>query len=184
MSSRLILELLIDLLKKDGCRICDLDAGEIPDVIILDHNNMNEELILKWHDAKIVLIDTGIKKEDIAELIRTYKIDGIISTNTDIKHFKKALRAVCKGKTWLYLDINEFMLGQTIEPKKPKDISRREREVIDLVCKGCTNKEIASNLSLSEQTVKAHISRIFRKFNVSNRSQLVALFMKSQEILS
>ncbi len=176
--SRLISEMLTDLFKRDGCQVCNLDAGESPDVFILDHNNINKELTLKWPAAKIVLIDLGIKKEDIAELIRAYKIDGIISTNTDIRHFKKALESVCKGKKWLYLDINEFMFGQNIDSKKRKDMTKREMDVIDLVCKGLTNKEIASRLSLSEQTIKAHISRIFRKLGILNRSQLVALFMK------
>lgn len=178
MSSRLMGDLLSEAVKKDGCRICVDNGKDIPDLLLVDYNNIKEAQSSLWSGAKIVLIDTGIKKEDIAEIFRSYRVDGIISKNTDIKHFKKALRAVYKGKKWLYLDINEFIQMPPIGLKKPEDISKREREVVDLVCKGFTNKEIASNLSLSEHTVKAHISRIFRKFNVSNRSQLVALFMK------
>jgi DNA-binding CsgD family transcriptional regulator len=55
-----------------------------------------------------------------------------------------------------------------------------EKEIASLICQGYRNKEIAQRLNISEQTVKAHLNRIFRKFNVSNRSQLITLAMNNR----
>lgn len=54
------------------------------------------------------------------------------------------------------------------------DLTRRERQVLDRVCQGLSNKSIASELGVSEQAVKAHITRLFLKYGVENRAGLVA----------
>lgn len=53
-------------------------------------------------------------------------------------------------------------------------LTERERDVLDLVCDGATSKEIGHRLGISEQAVKAHISRLFRKYGVTNRAGLAA----------
>ncbi|UUZ81906.1 helix-turn-helix transcriptional regulator [Paenibacillus sp. P26] len=57
-------------------------------------------------------------------------------------------------------------------------LTQREQQVADLVVEGCTNAEIGSKLFISETTVKKHLSFIFEKTGVKNRSQLIGLFMK------
>lgn len=54
------------------------------------------------------------------------------------------------------------------------DLTRRERQVLERVCGGLTNKGIAGELGVSEQAVKAHLSRLFLKYGVENRAGLVA----------
>jgi DNA-binding CsgD family transcriptional regulator len=63
---------------------------------------------------------------------------------------------------------------------KINGITGREKEIIEYVCQGYTNKEIASKLILSEHTVKAHLNRIFKKFNATSRSKLITLVMNSK----
>ncbi|KWX76547.1 hypothetical protein AML91_10065 [Paenibacillus jilunlii] len=63
-------------------------------------------------------------------------------------------------------------------PKEEWGISPREEEVLELIILGKTNKEIASALFISEHTVKNHLSRIFNKMNVTDRSQIIALIYK------
>ncbi|MEI2395015.1 helix-turn-helix transcriptional regulator [Paenibacillus phytohabitans] len=63
-------------------------------------------------------------------------------------------------------------------PKEEWGISPREEEVLELIILGKTNKEIASALFISEHTVKNHLSRIFTKMNVTDRSQIIALVYK------
>ncbi|QSF47586.1 hypothetical protein JRJ22_02375 [Paenibacillus tianjinensis] len=63
-------------------------------------------------------------------------------------------------------------------PKEEWGISPREEEVLELIVHGKTNKEIASALFISEHTVKNHLSRIFTKMNVTDRSQIIALVYK------
>ncbi|SEU29118.1 LuxR C-terminal-related transcriptional regulator [Paenibacillus sp. NFR01] len=66
-------------------------------------------------------------------------------------------------------------------PRSPKEewgITPREEEVLELIVQGKTNKEIAGTLVISEHTVKNHLSRIFNKMNVTDRSQIIALIYK------
>jgi DNA-binding NarL/FixJ family response regulator len=123
-----------------------------------------------------------MKQEDIIAIMLSYKIYGIFSASTNILLFKKALKVVCAGQIWMDNDIIRTFLhnnGLISKTGKVNGITVKEKEVIEFVCQGHTNKEIASELFVSEQTVKAHLNRIFRKLNVSNRSQLVALTIKN-----
>lgn len=63
-------------------------------------------------------------------------------------------------------------------PKEEWGISPREEEVLELIILGKTNKDIASALFISEHTVKNHLSRIFNKMDVTDRSQIIALVYK------
>lgn len=55
-----------------------------------------------------------------------------------------------------------------------RELTRRERQVLDRICQGLSSKSIASELGVSEQAVKAHITRLFLKYGVENRAGLVA----------
>jgi len=61
------------------------------------------------------------------------------------------------------------------------DLTRREYEVLQLMTKGATNREIATTIFLSEETVKSHVKRILHKFGVANRGQAVASYLESLE---
>ena len=63
-------------------------------------------------------------------------------------------------------------------------ISRREREVIRLLCKGCSNKEIARQLFINEITVKTHISNILAKLNLHNRMQIIVYYYNRNDELN
>jgi DNA-binding NarL/FixJ family response regulator len=83
--------------------------------------------------------------------------------------------------------VNNFKVfgnKKTENKNKTKDliqkygISKREMEVIELICEGCSNKEIANRLFISVDTVKDHNSRIYLKTEVKNRTQLAKLFLE------
>lgn len=152
-----------------------------PDFIVVDCYTLKRDVSLPQSDAKIILIDYGLSEEEIASLLIAHKIDGVMATTTDIQLFKKALLAIKKGQIWI--DNRKIKaLVHNAEWAKTSNVddgfSKRERDIIILISKGFMNREIATNLCISEQTVKTHISRVFRKANVSRRSQLVPLAMK------
>jgi len=190
LSNNLICEALYDLLKKDDNENKIIVADDKnnassfrPDVILVDLNNINQKLFSQYPEAKIILIDTGIKQEDIIATLVSYKIHGVLSPRTDIHLFKKALKAVSKGEIWIDNGTVKAFLHNTgllSSTGKINGITEREKEIIGHVCQGCRNKEIASRLFVSEQTVKAHLNRVFRKLNVSSRSQLVALAVNNR----
>lgn len=81
-----------------------------------------------------------------------------------------------------FLDKMIASVGLPVEDRQDGDgldsLSEREKEVIELLAKGCTNQEIAGTLYVSEVTVKKHLGNIFRKLNVKNRAQLIQKYLK------
>ena len=191
LGSRLISEILSDYLSKDHIDyeivIANNGAGNNnnfkPDIILADINTIHAKLFTAYPESKVALFDTGLKKEDIISAMLAYKIDGAISANMDPSFFEKALDVIRKGELWIENSTVKAMLHNgriASRTDKANSATERENEIITHVCKGCSNKEIASKLFLSEQTIKAHLNRIFRKFNVSNRFQLITLAINNR----
>lgn len=102
---------------------------------------------------------------------------GYLSVNLPPDEFAHALHMVANG---------DFVVSREMSPKlreelasngapEPKDgLSDREREVLSLVALGATNREIAQNLTVTENTVKVHLRRILDKLNLRNRQQAAA----------
>lgn len=185
VSNYLISEALCDLLKKgeEGYHIVvttdrDSNANLKPDIILADIHNINPKLFSQYPGSKIILIDTGLQQEEIISIVLSYKICGVLAPDTDIHLFKKSLKVVSEGEIWMdNSTIKAFLHNTELITKtgKIKGITEKENEVIKCISKGYRNKEIASKLCISEHTVKAHLNRIFRKFNVSRRAQLMTL---------
>lgn len=190
LSNSLISEAIKELLTKqwEGHRIiacCKTINGFRPEIILVDNTTLKEELFSQYPDAKVILIDTGLRKESIVSALLCYKIWGVVSTNTDFHIFQKVLDAVCKGEIWIDNNvIKELLHNREIISKRGKitGITEREKEIIECVCQGYSNKEIASRLCISEQTVKAHLNKIFRKFGVSGRFQLIKLVIENSTL--
>jgi len=106
-----------------------------------------------------------------------------MATTSDLSHLKKALRTIQEGQVWIDNRKVKAMIQHAesaMALNQDANFSRKEREIIILISRGLMNREIAEQLCISEQTVKTHISRIFRKVNVSRRSQLVPFALKLQ----
>ena len=188
IGNSLMTEAIMQLLSKNGFdSIMAYDSnhanGFKPDVILVDITTINRDLLARYPEAKVLLMDTGIDKEKIITTLLTYKIHGILSTNTEFSLFKKALRVVSEGQIWIDNDtVKNFLHDSGVISKTGKinGITHREKEIVEFVCQGLTNKEIAVRLNLSEHTVKAHLNRIFRKFNTPSRSKLITLVMNNR----
>lgn len=101
---------------------------------------------------------------------------------------RKAVETVLKGDVWIQRDLISKVIGTLVNRSKPapsvtgshnrlddalKILSSREKEVVARIRRGESNKQIAEHLFISERTVKAHLSSIFKKLNLSDRLQLV-----------
>ena len=101
---------------------------------------------------------------------------------------QKAVETVLKGDVWIQRDLISKVIGTLVNRSKPaqtatgsqnrlndalKILSSREKEVVARIRMGASNKQIAEHLFISERTVKAHLSSIFKKLNLSDRLQLV-----------
>lgn len=92
---------------------------------------------------------------------------------------KDALLEVKKGNIWLYTEFLQMMINsysknlQKVECEELDKLSSREKEIAQLTKTGLSNKEIATNLDITERTVKAHLSSIYEKLNIKDRVALV-----------
>jgi DNA-binding NarL/FixJ family response regulator len=155
--------------------------GFQPDMVMVDARNLTQDPMPRCPEAKIILIDTGLELDEVINLLLTYRLDGVIDRHTDVALFKKALKAIVAGQLW----IDNGKMRAILDQAKPQgknhqaeSLSRKEQEIVMLVSQGLRNQDIAARLYISEQTVKTHIRSIFKKANVSRRSQLVPLALK------
>lgn len=151
-----------------------------PDVIIVDLKELTDDLITKYSKSKVLLLDMGNKKEDLLCNIIKYKLKGVFSHDSDLNQFIKAIRVINQGQIWISNNLVQALINKEFgdEHKIGKiKLTEKEREIIQLVCEGLSNKEIAKKVYISEQTVKAHLHKIFQKLNVKNRSQLIKLYI-------
>lgn len=111
---------------------------------------------------------------------------GIISKRSNTQQIKKALCRVAEGGIWLERSAAETLLDHVFSPpsgpqhelQRIELLTRREREIISLVCRSLRNKEIAATLCISESTVWHHLTSIFSKLQVADRVSLVTLALR------
>jgi DNA-binding NarL/FixJ family response regulator len=111
---------------------------------------------------------------DALEMTCAWKLGvrGIVLKGSPPEQLLKGIRAVCEGQRWVSGD----MLAQIEpEPTVGAGLTLRESEIVSAIREGNSNKEIASKLSISEETVKRHLSNIYAKLGISSRLELATL---------
>jgi two-component system, NarL family, nitrate/nitrite response regulator NarL len=165
-----------------------LAAGEQPDIILLDLDlgsvsglDMIRELKTAAAEARILIL-TGLR--DAGSLRRAVRLgaSGIVQKEAAAEVLLKAIERVRAGEVWLDRSITASLIaeiaqggenGQDPEAARIASLSAREREVITLIGEGLSNKRIAERLSISEITVRHHLTSIFAKLDVSDRLELL-----------
>jgi len=165
------------------------------DILLLDVHlpDTDEEELLKkirtlHPQLKILYLTIMRGTRYIHKLIR-HDIHGYILKNTSIEELVKALNNVFEGKKYFSKEINiidtdqDFRNTVTIEDKKVDEIlSKREIEVLTLVCKEYSNSEIAEKLFLSVSTVETHRKNLIAKLGVNNTVGLVKFALRNNLI--
>ena len=136
-----------------------------------------------YPDIKVIVLSSGNDQDEFVKNIRL-GARGIVQKSTSGSMLIKAIRKVQDGEFWLDRSTTAEVVRHFAERKaetaaEPRPVegrlpslSRREREIVNLVTHGLRNKELAERLSISEQTVKNHMHNIFDKLGVSDRLEL------------
>lgn len=159
--------------RKDACP---------PDLVLFDSRENIDHLKQQFSGAHFICIDLGLKDAELACLLFCHGVHGIISPRLDVDRFCKALRTVYKGEVWVEQTHLKALLnaGHSLpDSGRFRSLSDQDKRIIRLVATGKKNRQIADLLCLSEPTVKAHLSRIYKTLKVENRSSLVALATES-----
>lgn len=173
----------------DGYECLNLINKTHPDVVLLDINMPNLDglqvlSIMKQQKMKSKVIMLTIHK-DVDYLIEALDAgcDGYVLKDSDSETLKKAIFDVYKGETFiepsLTVLLNSSLAERDVMKDKLSELTKREVEVLKLIASGMFNKEIASTLCISERTVKNHVSNIFKKIEVSDRTQAAVFAIKN-----
>ena len=163
-----------------------------PDIVLLDINmpgmDTGETLsLLKSQGTKPLILTTGTNEDTILGALKA-GAKGYLSESTTIQNLIKAIESVSKGEIWVERKmVNRIVEGELNGDRPIKEqrnqtkeqLTPREKEVLALLKQGCTNKEIAEKLYISEKTVKSHLNNIFRRFNVSGRLQAIVYAIRN-----
>jgi len=106
---------------------------------------------------------------------------GYLLKTAEGRELRQAIRAVAEGRTFLMPEAAEALVRVVGQPAAPgQDLTAREREVLSLLAKGCSNEAIADQLVVSRATVKHHVGQILGKLNASSRTEAVTLAWRHQ----
>lgn len=176
----------LDILKK-------LNAEKnLPDVLLLDINMPNKNGIEVLKELKDLFINIKVifltVHNEVNYLMKAMDIgaDGYVLKDSDSAELKKAISRVMKGSSYiqpaLITAFNSELVKRDADTEKINELTDRELEVLKLVAGGSINKEIASILDISERTVKNHVSNIFKKIGVTDRTQAAVFAIKNELI--
>ena len=176
----------------DGVECLNKLETVTPDVLLLDINmpNMNGlEVLQKMKEKrmKIKVLVLTIHSE-VEYLLKAVDIgvNGYLLKDSESAELKKAIHAVVNGDNYIQPSLipvlNSKMIDRDKDVMKIESLTRRELEVLKNLSIGMYNKEIAEKLDISERTVKNHISNIFKKIEVTDRTQAAVFAIRNNLI--
>jgi two-component system nitrate/nitrite response regulator NarL len=176
----------------DGIEAIALVRQLNPDILMLDHTvpqmagiEVLRELARAGTNTRVIVMAASLRREEVLEVLQLGAY-GIVMKNSAMSLIVKSIPTVMAGQYWIgresisdlitYLRHGTPFSKPVSNPPKPRfGLTRRELQIVSSVVAAYSNKEIAERFTLSEDTVKHHLSNIFDKLGLSNRLEL-ALF--------
>ncbi len=197
--NRLLREGIASMLKKqpdmhvvvtvgNGENILQMIEKHKPNMVLIDlglrsQNSLNVVKLVKQNfpETKIIVMDLIPLQTDVLEFVQA-GVSGFMLKDINVLEFLKTIRSVFEGAQVLPPHLTGSLFSQIVEHaingNKPSAIiesvrmTKRERQVIELIADGSTNKEIAQTLHLSTYTVKSHVHNILEKLTLHTRVQI------------
>lgn len=163
-----------------------------PHVLLLDINMPKKngmEVLQKIKeeniDVKVLILTVHSEVEYLIKAV-DIGVDGYLLKDSEFSELKRAICTVVNGERYIQPKLipilNSRLAARDVEKDKIDFLTDREREVLIQVARGMSNKEIAILLNITERTVKNHISNIFRKTDVSDRTQAAVFAIRNDLI--
>ena len=181
----------IDVIEQssDGAECLEKLQHVQPDILLLDINmpNVNgievlEEIKKKNIPVKVLMLTVHSEAEYLVQAV-DIGANGYILKDSGSEELKKAIQSVMDGDSYiqpsLIPSLNSRLVNRDIDKEKIAALTKREMEILTQIAGGMFNKEIAMNLNISERTVKNHISNIFKKIDVSDRTQAAVFAIRN-----
>lgn len=161
-----------------------------PDILLLDINipKKNGIEVLEYIKqnkipVKVLILTVHNEVEYLLKAV-DIGIDGYLLKDSSYDELKEAIDVVISGNTYIQPSLlpalNESMEDYALDKEKIEWLTKRELDVLRLISEGCSNKKISDELTISERTVKNHISHIFRKIDVQDRTQAAVFAIRNK----
>jgi len=160
-----------------------------PDVVLLDVGLRDEDslgvaaaLIKRSPGTKVIIMDLIPMSDDIVQFVNA-GVSGFVLKDATFDEFVATIRSVAAGGKVLPSGMTESLFSQIAKAADAQGheqvledvrMTRREREVIDLIGQGLSNKEIAQRLNIAAHTVKSHVRNVMEKLALHTRLQIAA----------
>jgi DNA-binding NarL/FixJ family response regulator len=172
---------------KDGQEAYQQVIEKLPDVLLLDMElpdlhgvDVTKKLIEEGVKVKILALSSYNDKGYIAEML-ALGASGYLIKDEIPKNIVDAIRGVANGEQgWVSREVAAILSKMAIEKDTNHDLTDRETEVLKLVVKGKTNREIAYELEISEKTVEKHLNNVFEKLNVRSRVEAAVFAVENK----
>ena len=204
--NRFLREGITDILRSHGDFVVDaradgdgytggLEVLRPPDVVLLDlglekENSLKLMTVLKdrFPESRVIAMDILPEQDDIVQFVKAGGC-GFILKNAPVDDYVKTIKAVAGGATILPAVLTKSLFTQIVEsvlksgnsvPDHAIQLTKREREIVDLISQGMSNKEIAQQLHIATFTVKSHVHNVLEKLELSTRLQIAAFVRNEQ----
>jgi DNA-binding NarL/FixJ family response regulator len=161
----------------DGDEAVRVAAERKPDVVLMDLEmpgldgiQATRRLLGETTEAAVVILTSFSDRERILQALDAGAV-GYLLKDAEPHELVAAIRAAARGESPLAPKAASAVLGARRERAPAAELTEREREVLSLVGAGLQNKQIARRLGISEKTVKAHLTSVFRQLGVFDRTQ-------------
>jgi DNA-binding NarL/FixJ family response regulator len=176
----------------DGKQFIETLSQLKPDVVLMDINMPKMDGIESTTQAlqlnptiKIIALSMFSDTEYYQKMVSA-GVKGFLVKETGIEELAKAIQTVHEGNTYFSQQLLQNIIMHISNPivksskNKVVDLTRREEEVLELICKGYSNKEISDSLFISQKTVEGHKSNLMDKTNTKSAINLMLFAIKHQ----
>ncbi|MDR3560103.1 MAG: response regulator transcription factor [Negativicutes bacterium] len=179
-------------------------AGELlPDIALVDINmprlnglEVTKRIRDSLSSVKVIVLTIHDDESYVVEVVKAGAA-GYLLKDVEPSMLIKAIRTVYEGESFIYPTLAKKLFGEItrlegerrqgpaniLQHGREERLTLRELEVLQLIAKGLSNQEIAGKLFLSEKTVKNHLTNIFRKIDVNDRTQAVLYAIKNKIVV-
>ncbi len=171
-----------------------LNQGEKPHVVIMDINmpemdgsETSEKALEIYPDLNIITLSMFNDADHYQKMVAV-GVKGFLKKEAGVIELKRAIKTVVNGGTYFSQELLQNIIMDISNPKvrgsrqRIVDLTRREEEVLELICKGFDNKEIADKLFISQKTVEGHKTNLMSKTHTKNAINLMLFAIKNNLI--
>ena len=163
----------------NGVEAIDAYREHRPDVVVLDlrmpkQNGIETIRVLReeFSDARVLVFSNYASGDEVFEALKA-GASGFVVKEMPLERLLEAIREIYRGEQYVPPEISTRMNGRVLS-----QLSARELEVLRLVARGYSNKEVGSELAVAEGTIKVHVKSILSKLGVSDRTQAILAAVK------